>query len=175
RIIDYYVERIEATIPEFPQALGKGNPFQVTREPGGEWFNYHGPNQGDLTAVQGMLAYLAHELRESGPDSLPFAETGGFQKSLESIADLLRAKGASELADTGPLAHLIIQAKTFGFHLAALDIRQHSSVHEKAVSTVLRAAGVTSAYAQLSEEEKRQILDSEIRHRRPLIGRNQDL
>ena len=33
----------------------------------------------------------------------------------------------------GELQHLIWQAQTFGFHLAELEIRQHASVHARAV------------------------------------------
>src|SRR5579863_2664467 len=122
-----------------------------------------------------MLAHLADALRSSKPDAQPLVESGGFQKSLESIAEFLRTKGAAELADTGPLAHLIVQARTFAFHLAALDVRQHSGVHERAVSTALTVADVTDAYAQLSEEEKLCVLDAELRNPRPLLGPTAEL
>ena len=40
----------------------------------------------------------------------------------------------------GELQHLIWQAETFGFHLAGLEVRQHSEVHARALAE-LRAAG----------------------------------
>jgi phosphoenolpyruvate carboxylase len=47
----------------------------------------------------------------------------------------------------GELQHLIWQVETFGFHLAELEIRQHSAVHEKALAEV-RAGGVLSEQTQ---------------------------
>ena len=41
----------------------------------------------------------------------------------------------------GELQHLIWQAETFGFHLAGLEVRQHSEVHARALAE-LRAAGL---------------------------------
>jgi len=65
--------------------------------------------------------------------------------------------------------------ETFGFHLAALDVRQHSGVHEKALTQMLRHAGVTDDYAALSEEEKLKILRAELSNPRPLVPRGADL
>lgn len=36
-----------------------------------------------------------------------------------------------------PLKRLLVQIRTFGFHLATLDVRQHSRVHEQAISEIL--------------------------------------
>ena len=51
--------------------------------------------------------------------------------------------GAPRLA-FGELHGLIWQVQTFGFHLADLEIRQHSSVHRNALAE-LRAAGARCA------------------------------
>ena len=40
----------------------------------------------------------------------------------------------------GELQHLIWQAETFGFHLAGLEIRQHSAVHARALAEVRAGA-----------------------------------
>ncbi len=67
----------------------------------------------------------------------------------EYLADLrivqasLAAAGAAKQA-FGVLQHLIWQAETFGFHLAGLEVRQHSEVHTRALSE-LRAAGPPGA------------------------------
>jgi len=66
----------------------------------------------------------------------------------EYVADLrlvqasLAAAGAAKQA-FGELQHLIWQAETFGFHLAGLEVRQHSQVHARALAE-LRAAGPPS-------------------------------
>jgi phosphoenolpyruvate carboxylase len=52
-----------------------------------------------------------------------------------SVRDSLAAAGAPRLA-YGEMQHLIWQAETFGFHLAELEVRQHSSVHTRALAEV---------------------------------------
>lgn len=107
--------------------------------------------------------------------------TGGYRDVAEFINDLelvqrcLRADRLHALADEGRLADLVIQARTFGFHLAELDVRQHSRQHELAVAELLRLAGVLPAdqdYTQLGEPERVALLTRELAHGRPLLARS---
>lgn len=98
-----------------------------------------------------------------------------FLADLTLVQDALRRNHASSVADADDMADLLVQARTFGFHLAPLDIRQHSDVHVKAVTEVLSLAGVTANYAALSEEEKVAILRWELRSPRPLVARDAPL
>ena len=52
---------------------------------------------------------------------------------LRLVQDSLAAAGARQQA-YGELQHLIWQAETFGFHLAELEIRQHSAVHARVLA-----------------------------------------
>src|SRR5437764_720393 len=67
---------------------------------------------------------------------------GGYRSPAELLTDLrtvqesLLAAGAGRLA-RGELQHLIWQAQTFGFHLASLEIRQHSSIHRQVIAELL--------------------------------------
>jgi phosphoenolpyruvate carboxylase len=70
---------------------------------------------------------------------------------LRIVQESLAAAGAYRQA-YGGLQHLIWQVETFGFHLAELEIRQHSAVHEKALAEV-RARGPLS-------EETEEVLDT---------------
>jgi phosphoenolpyruvate carboxylase len=70
---------------------------------------------------------------------------------LRLVQDSLAAAGAARQA-YGELQHLIWQVETFGFHLAELEIRQHSAVHEKALAEV-RAGGPLS-------EQTEEVLDT---------------
>jgi phosphoenolpyruvate carboxylase len=54
---------------------------------------------------------------------------------LRTVSASLAASGATRLA-FGELQHLIWQAETFGFHLAELEVRQHSTVHERALAEI---------------------------------------
>jgi phosphoenolpyruvate carboxylase len=75
-------------------------------------------------------------------------EASGYRRPAELITDLrlvqssLAASGANRLA-YGELQHLIWQVETFGFHLAELEVRQHSAVHATALDEA-RAGGELS-------------------------------
>jgi len=62
-----------------------------------------------------------------------------FLADLRMVQESLATAGAVQQAH-GELQHLIWQAETFGFHLAGLEVRQHSEVHARALAE-LRAAG----------------------------------
>jgi phosphoenolpyruvate carboxylase len=96
----------------------------------------------------------------------------------ELLADLrliqtsLRENRGEDVANEGRLPHLIRQIEAFGFHLATLDLRQHSDEHAKALDEILLAAGVLPAdrpYHGLPEAEKIALLTSELSNPRPLL------
>ena len=89
---------------------------------------------------------------------------------LEMLRRALASTGNPWLAKYAPLEDAIVRARVFGTHLATLDIRQHSAMHEKAVAELLSMAGVTDHYAELSEAERVEILRRELLTRRPLIA-----
>jgi len=92
-----------------------------------------------------------------------------FENDLTLIADSLSESGLENVARFGQFNDLRIRAHTFGFHLAALDIRQHSGRHEEAVSELLETANVHIDYASLGEEDKVNLLMKELRNPRPLV------
>lgn len=91
-----------------------------------------------------------------------------FLDDLELLADSLKKMGIGNAAAATHLNRIIMQARTFGFHLAAIDIRQHSNVHEAAVADLLRIAGVAEKYESLSEAERLEVLSRELKNPRPL-------
>jgi len=90
---------------------------------------------------------------------------------LQALAAGLHAVGAHRLA-SDEVAHAILAVDTFGFHLATLDVRQNSSVHERAVDEMLAWAGVgLPPFSSLSEAQRLAFLEAELAHRRPLCLR----
>jgi len=65
-----------------------------------------------------------------------YGSAAEFQADLRTIQESLRAGGAGQVAD-GELQNLAWQAGIFGFHLASLEIRQHSSVHRQALEELV--------------------------------------
>ncbi len=105
--------------------------------------------------------------RQPGP--APDYDAAAFRSDLDLIAEALRTAGLPHLADAGPLADARVRAATFGFHLAALDLRQHSRLHEAAVADLLARADVEADYAGLGEAERLALLTRELNNPRPFI------
>ena len=107
---------------------------------------------------------------------------GGLEDAYENPAALLEdlrlvraslaENGAATVADGGRLPHIVRQVEAFGFHLATLDVRQHSDAHAAALDEILLAAGVLSAterYSELGEARKVALLTAELENPRPLL------
>ena len=108
------------------------------------------------------------------PDPWAYRNADEFIADLEMIQrSLLRNKG-SRLAE-GRFARLVQQARIFGFHLASMDVRQHSERHRQAVAELLNRfhIGHDFDYVALSEAERTQLLVNEIESPRPLTARLQ--
>ncbi len=80
------------------------------------------------------LLYAARRLRatRAGLPGLAYREPAEFIADLRLVQRELAEAGAARQA-FGELQHLLWQAETFGFHLAELEIRQHSAVHARAL------------------------------------------
>src|SRR6266487_2358563 len=70
---------------------------------------------------------------------LAYPGPAAFLADLRTVQQALADAGAAKQAH-GELQNLIWQAETFGFHLAGLEVRQHSEVHARALAE-LRPAG----------------------------------
>ncbi|MBM7539992.1 phosphoenolpyruvate carboxylase [Amphibacillus cookii] len=68
------------------------------------------------------------------------------------------------------LRHVLRQVQIFGFHLATLDIRNHSGEHENTITEILRQVGIADDYKALDEEEKLATLIKVLEDPRPLIS-----
>jgi phosphoenolpyruvate carboxylase len=74
---------------------------------------------------------------------LAYARATELRDDLRLVQRSLAQAGAARQA-AGELQQLIWQVETFGFHLASLEVRQHSAVHARALAQV-RAGGPPSA------------------------------
>jgi len=117
-------------------------------------------------AVSGIYARLAATYRKtSGREpKRPSRLTGeAYASPSELHADLVElSQGLGEIAEGGPLKRLLRAVETFGFHLATLDLRQNSAVHERVVTELLAAAGVEPDYLALDEAARVALLRKEL-------------
>jgi phosphoenolpyruvate carboxylase len=115
--------------------------------------------------LHAMMAALDRLIE--GDESLAY-RAADYVADLRLIREGLTAGGLEGVAREGLLPEVLVQARTFGFHLAALDVRQHSRVHEAAVADLLRVAGVEEDYAKLDEDARQALLIRELNTPRPL-------
>ena len=125
------------------------------------------PYRRALRGMHARLAATAQHLIGRVPGNPPIGERRALREPRRAAADLdvidasLRQHGAHAVAN-GRLAALRGAVETFGFHLATLDLRQNSAVHEQVVDELLRAGGVCADYLALSEGERVATLSSEL-------------
>ncbi len=121
--------------------------------------------------ISHLMERLRRELDASadGLHSAGLLDGAGLVGELESMRDALGACGFGDVASDGRLARCLDLARAFGLHLAAVDVRQHSHVHEAAVAELLRGAGVEGDYAGLDEAAKLERLRTELASPRPLL------
>jgi phosphoenolpyruvate carboxylase len=100
-----------------------------------------------------LLLYAAERVeatRERDAD-LAYERPDDLLADLRTVQESLVAAGAPRQA-YGELQHLIWQVETFGFHLAELEIRQHSGVHAKALIEVRASAAGNGKLSEQTEE-----------------------
>ena len=98
----------------------------------------------------------------------PYVRVEELTADLAVVAKSLRANGAGVVAD-GRLARLRGAVRSFGFHLATLDLRQNADVHLRVVTELLSVAGVNPDYAALDETARIDLLGHELSQPRLLF------
>lgn len=98
----------------------------------------------------------------------PYVQARELRADLVLLRDALVAVQAHRLAETD-VNPVIRNLDVFGFHTAALDIRQNSAFHEKALLELFAAAGIDGTpYAEGDENARCAILSAELKSPRPL-------
>lgn len=136
--------------------LGERGRAALARNPGEPW----------RQAVNLIMARLPVD-----DGSVPPAGVYGSARELTADLDMLRrnllAVDARRIVQMD-LDPLIRSAQTFGFHLAALDIRQNSHFHDLAVGQLLAAAGYDRTdFAEWDEADRLAFLNRELASPRP--------
>ncbi len=94
---------------------------------------------------------------------------------LRLLKEELRNYGASSIANND-LNDAIRCVDIFGFHLAALDIRQNSEFHDRAISELMEASGYQGdPYIDWDENRRLEFLNEELKSNRPFTHGNMEL
>jgi len=105
----------------------------------------------------GHATVLRHEIGRA--DAYPSPQA--FAADLDVVIDSLQTHGGADLIKPR-MARLRRAVDVFGFHLASVDLRQSSDVHERTITELLRSAGVCEDYGALSEDERVALLTAEM-------------
>ncbi len=128
-------------------------------------------------AVSGIFARLTataarlevETTRAAVGEAEPYANVGEFKADLDILYRSLISNNSGVIA-RGRLRLLRRAVDCFGFHLASLDIRQNSAVHERTVAELIDAAMPGMSYLALTEEARVALLVAELRNARPLTS-----
>ena len=138
--------------------------------------NEHRQDEPYRRALTGMYSRLAATLKVlTGTDAArhavapqnPYATAQEFLLDLQTIEASLVSQGAKALSDRR-LRGLIRTVEVFGFHLATVDLRQSSDMHEAVLAELLQVSSVEKDYSSLYEGQKRELLLSLLKDPRPL-------
>lgn len=127
-------------------------------------------DQSEIYRVKVFLMYnkLKNTLDEKG---YRYGTAEDFIKDLELVYVSLMSNKGGIIAESRVLP-LLYKVRTFGFHLASLDIRQNSAVLRSAVSGLMKASEVEDNFEELPDAARVRILTRELLKARPLVNSN---
>lgn len=102
-----------------------------------------------------IICQLDNTIKGNIADSSRYYKSSrALEQDLKFLRELMFQNGLKGLAEdlVFPVERMV---KTFGFHLAKLDIRQNSAFHDKAISQILKAREEADVDFEDWEEEKR--------------------
>ena len=168
-VLPRHAGEIEKLRWEFTQSTKFVGEVTAVREEISKFDQYLTPTERErysqepyVLLLLGLVGYL-----DNGNTSLSSVE-----EALTAIQHSIASTEGSHLPLRSSLQDTLRRIRVFGNHLANIDIRQHSKLHEKAMGLLLAQAGVLptpNAYSQMKEPERIKLLVDEITSPRPLI------
>ena len=137
--LDELIASLESDRERFPEVAAHARPRTVN-EPWREKLWYM------QARLRGALDYAEHG----------YPEAARYRSDLAVLDRSLRAAGFADVAEQD-LRDMLRRVDVFGFHLASLDVRQHSGVHDRVVAELL-AAGGRPGYLEMDEARRRATL-----------------
>ena len=180
RIVTWYLEELHELGADLPAAAtvvdaSPGLLELAERSPDANPQRSDEPYRRALTGVYARIAATARKLdhleamRHAVGEAAPYASVAEFAADLETIHHSLCGHNSALLA-RGRLRSLRCAASVFGFHLATVDLRQNSEVHERVVAELFAAARPGVDYRKLDEAARVALLAEELATARPLAS-----
>ncbi len=179
RVLRFYLDELHALGAELSLAAHLADVSEELRALAARSPDTSPHRQGEpyRLAVSGIYARLSatalrldvETTRQPVGEAAPYANPGEFKADLDILDRSLVANHSGVIA-RGRLRLLRRAADCFGFHLASLDMRQNSAVHERTIAELLEAAAPGTSYLTLNEDARIALLAGELRNARPLTS-----
>jgi phosphoenolpyruvate carboxylase len=179
RILNFYLEQLHALGAELSIAAHLADVSEelrglAERSPDPSPHRSGEPYRLAVSGIYARLAATALKLevetsRKPVGEGAPYASAAEFKADLDILDRSLIANNSRVIA-RGRLRQLRRAVDCFGFHLANLDIRQNSAVHERTIAELIDAAMPGTSYLALGEEARIALLAGELRSTRPLTS-----
>jgi phosphoenolpyruvate carboxylase len=171
-VVEHYLDEVHALGAELSMSMGMtGVSTQLTEladdSPDRAKRRADEPYRRVLVGVYARLAATLERLGGRPPLREPAAPASAYTSPEELLIDLETmsaslSANAGGLIAKGRLRSLIYAVRAFRFHLAALDLRQNSDVHERVIAELLRRARVVEDYLSLPEAKRVERLADEL-------------
>nr|WP_217345096.1 phosphoenolpyruvate carboxylase [Noviherbaspirillum sp. L7-7A]MBV0879317.1 phosphoenolpyruvate carboxylase [Noviherbaspirillum sp. L7-7A] len=171
-ILDFYLQEVHALGAELSIStllVGVSPALQALADASPDLSDHRNdePYRRALIYIYARLAASARALgatnilRKEVGHAEPYGSAIEFTLDLQVIVDSLTSHFGAAMVRPR-LASLLRASEIFGFHLATLDMRQSSDVHERVLSELFACARVESDYAALDEQAKVRLLLAEL-------------
>ncbi|GAA3849695.1 phosphoenolpyruvate carboxylase [[Pseudomonas] carboxydohydrogena] len=180
RVLNFYVDELRKLYGELSLAvdLVKVTPELLALNERSPAVSAHRDREPYRRAVNGVFARLKATAREFGvrvtgrpvPDGVqPYESVEVLRADLDIINRSLIENGSGVIA-RGRLRRIRRAVDCFGFHLASLDLRQNSAVHERTIAELFEVVAPGTNYLNLSEDQRCALLVRELHTARPLVS-----
>jgi phosphoenolpyruvate carboxylase len=179
RVLRFYLEELHVLGSELSLAAHLADVSEDLRELAARSPDTSPHRSGEpyRLAVSGIYARLTAtaaklEVETTRPpvgEAAPYASAKEFKADLDVLYRSLIANNSRVIA-RGRLRQLCRAVDCFGFHLASLDMRQNSAVHERTIAELLDATQSGTSYLALNEDARIVQLAGELRNPRPLTS-----
>ncbi|MGY4410711.1 phosphoenolpyruvate carboxylase [Bradyrhizobium sp. LB7.1] len=180
RVMQFYLEELHvlgselsiaahlADVSEELRTLAERSPDTSSPHRSGE------PYRLSVSGIYARLTATAEKLeveitRRPVGKGAPYDSVRELKADLDVLHRSLISNNARVIA-RGRLRLLRRAVDSFGFHLARLDIRQNSAVHERTIAELMDAANPGMSYLALGEEARISLLTNELRSTRSLVS-----
>jgi len=115
-----------------------------------------------------FLAVIIERVNLIGKSELGYETPDELLEDLNIIKRSLKKYHPTK-SELTTIQKMIRQVQLFGFHLATLDIRNHSKEHESALHEILKKAKIESDYESMTEADKVEILQKVLADPRSIL------